>query len=133
MDTREQQLATYLRQLKDATEGGKMSWSQANPTTYVWTALPPQFARVTLQKVARPATPPPATTTGIVNSAIQAKPAPSFYYILQGLDTRTNLTKLVINSSLNPSLNQALADLYSAAADRYTSDSIEFLQSILPK
>ena len=129
MDTHEQELSNYLVQIKSATRAGHMSWSQANPTTYLWSPVPP-VARVTLQKVARP-TPP------VVGGLLGHVPPPiSYYYVLQALDLKNPavpVTKAVINGSNVPALNEILGDLFDTVADRYNTDALDFLKLIVPK
>lgn len=114
-----EQLAAYIHQLSEQTSAGKMIWKQANPTTLVWEAESPPYARITLQKVARP--------TRVMGGRVVT----ATNYILQALD-KTGLARLSLSSVEFPDLKETLAELYSHARVSLNRDGLEFLKKILP-
>ncbi len=132
-------LTAYLTQLQVDTAEGKMSWSQANPTTYMWSTATPFSARITLQRVARPAPPLQggllgSGATAALNQLGPPPTSPPPYYILLGHDLTNNTAalRLFINGDNKPWLNPALERLYNEVVDRYAQDSLAFLQAVVP-
>ena len=100
-----------IQQLAETTRQGKVQWTKANPTTFMWS--PQQSVRVVLQLIEQ-----------------RIGPRSVRYYLFQAVDNTG--PKLTLNGSQDSETNTKLDDLYQAIESYISRQGIDFLKSIIP-
>jgi hypothetical protein len=116
-----EEAATYIKELTDATNDGRMAWKSANPTTYVWETGTPTPARVIIQQVTASERSPGGVPRSVRN------------YVLQLFDIRTSSVRLSLTSKDSPVLAEALSALFRVASGGVTRAGLDFLKDVVPK
>ncbi len=104
----ENEFVAYLTAIIGRTREGKMTWSQHNPTTYIWRPNPQQDTRLVIQR----------TSTNPIT------------YSFQAID-QSNVSQMSVQNSGTPS-NQTLHQLFTTIESVRDQKSLAFLKSILP-
>jgi len=121
-------LAAWVEKVIADTQSRQISWKSVNPTTYLWETSPPRPARVVLQRVERVEV---LQATAIRPS--QRKTITTL--LLQAFDLSKPQAPVVatLNGADDPETNDALKVMYETVARVATKETLEFLNSLLPK
>lgn len=118
-----EKLIPYVQRSISATESGSLEWTQANPTTYVWSSRGMPRGSLKVQFV---------TKTAITTSpAGRRSVSRANYYLLQAFDGEGSL-QFSVTGEEEPALNDVLKRLYDAAIKSVAERGLRFLDSILP-
>jgi hypothetical protein len=114
----------YFEQMVEATRAGAMTWTEINPSTFVWDVrTPPHPGRLTLQRIDR-------QVRAVENMRQVIKTVPS--YVLVASDLATGQVVLQVNSEQDESLNQTLGGLYDLIQTQRSRSKLDFLKSLIP-
>lgn len=109
----------YLEKIRAATHDKSILWVEVNPTTYVW-LTDVEDARVVLQKL----TGVPSVESGRLTRIND--------YMLQAAD-KTGQIQFSVKGSDDILINDHLSKLFSEIEELKASDSLDFLETILPQ
>lgn len=132
----EVELLAYLDELIAANSAGKISWAQANPTTYVWEV--PQRARVTLQQTMiqrQVAVPVPQPQRAVPNRPVVSggvRIVQTKAYVLQVMEMPTNAIRMNYQATADSPAGGKLGQLFDSIASTINKKNIDFLKSLVP-
>jgi hypothetical protein len=102
------QLLSYLDGIIAATNNGKMIWSRANQTTYVWNVIGRGNARLVIQKIS---------------------PSPIFTMVAFN---ELNKAEFQANGGENSPINQKLGLIFVGIEQYQDKKGLDFLKTIIP-
>jgi len=121
------ELRAWIDQVVADTKSRLIVWKMVNPSTYVWEMTQPHAARVVLQRVER------LNQTMIAPGRIQARKEFS-HFVFQVFDlTKPAVPIVQTNTQEDPSSADALLNLYDAVTGVESKETLNFLNSLLPK
>lgn len=118
------ELNEYFDRLISATKDGKIDWTKANPTTFVWTTIrSPRPSKVSLQRVDRTALRADDRGAFVGQKVMRS-------YVFQALDG--NYPRFSIDGTEEGGLNEKLEILFEAISNSMARKGLDFLKALLP-